>query len=62
MKYHVETFPIGACVCDETGMNVLSFIKYPGAKFTTPEDAQYICDKWNNGEEVEEVKALTLNT
>ena len=46
--YHVESFPIGSCVCNVDGFNVLSFHSKPGAKFTTPEAAQAICNEWNN--------------
>ena len=46
--YHVETYPIGSCVCNADGINVLSFHSKPGAKFTTPQEAQAICDEWNN--------------
>ena len=45
--YHVETFPIGSCVCDEQGFNCLSFDDKPGAKFTTLEVATEICERWN---------------
>ena len=46
--YHVETFPIGSCVCNLAGFNCLSF-KAPkeGAKFTRLENAKYICKIWN---------------
>jgi hypothetical protein len=46
--YHVETFPIGSCVCDVRGFNCLSFPEKPGAKFTTLEEATAICEKWNS--------------
>ena len=45
--YRVETFPIGSCVLNADGVNVLSFTCSPGAKFTTAERAQAICDNWN---------------
>lgn len=45
--YHVETYPIGSCVCNVEGFNVLSFAHKPGAKFTTQTRAQAICDQWN---------------
>lgn len=46
-RYHVEHFPIGSCVCDATGYNCTVFKEKPGAKFTTPEKAQELCDLWN---------------
>lgn len=45
--YHVESFPIGSCVCNAHGYNLLQFKSYPGAKFTTKEVAEAICEKWN---------------
>jgi hypothetical protein len=46
--YRVEECPIGFCVVDERGFNCLSFPEAPGAKFTTKEHAQEICDLWNS--------------
>ena len=48
--YRVEECPIGFCVVDERGFNCLSFPETPGAKFTTKEHAQEICDMWNSKE------------
>ena len=45
--YHVEEFPVGAAVCREDGFNCLSFKSKPGAKFTSPEVARRIAEKWN---------------
>lgn len=46
--YHVETLPIGSCVCREDGFNCLSFEEpHSGAKFTTLARAQEICAEWN---------------
>ena len=45
--YCVEAYPIGCCVCNADGTNVLSFQGKPGAKFTTPQAAKAICDEWN---------------
>ena len=45
--YHVEHFPIGSCVCNSTGFNCLSFTDKPGAKFTSAELAESICEEWN---------------
>ena len=45
--YHVETFPIGSCICNVQGFNCLSFTEKPGAKFTALEHATAICEKWN---------------
>lgn len=47
--YHVEHFPIGSCVCNAGGFNCLSFPDRPGAKFTTPENAERIAAEWNKG-------------
>ena len=50
--YSVEAYPIGSCVCNADGFNVLSFAHKPGAKFTTQTRAQAICDRWNSLEVV----------
>lgn len=46
--FHVEHFPIGSCVCNANGFNVLVFPSKPGAKFTSPEHAKSICDDMNS--------------
>lgn len=45
--YHVEHFPIGACVCNRDGFNCLHFLDKPGAKFTRADMAEQICAEWN---------------
>lgn len=45
--YHVETFPIGSCVCNRDGFNCLSFKSKPGVKFTDLADAEEIARDWN---------------
>lgn len=45
--FHVEHYPIGSCVCNAQGLNVLWFPHKPGAKFTTAENATAICARWN---------------
>lgn len=46
--YHVESFPTGwHCVCNRHGFNCLTFPDKPGAKFTSKDEAQAICDRWN---------------
>lgn len=45
--YRVESFPIGSTVCNAQGFNCLQFTDKPGAKFTTLEEANAICEKWN---------------
>lgn len=44
--YAVETFPIGTCVTNARGLNVLGWSDCP-AKFATLAIAEKICDKWN---------------
>lgn len=45
LPYHVERFPLGACVCNRNGFNCLAL--GGGAKFTTMERAEEICAQWN---------------
>lgn len=45
--YHVESFPIGSCVCNASGFNCLSFPEFPGVKFTTLDEANLIAAEWN---------------
>ncbi len=45
--YRVETVPLGAYVANKDGFNCLSFLSAPGAKFTSPEEATAICERWN---------------
>lgn len=40
--FHIEDYPIGSCICDESGYNVLSFKSKPGAKFTSREHCEQI--------------------
>lgn len=46
--YHVETFPIGSCVCNKNGINCLRFENSGGAVFTSEDIAKQICAEWNN--------------
>ena len=46
-KYHVETFPIGSCICNSSGYNCLKSTVKHGGKFTTLENAIKICKDWN---------------
>lgn len=52
--YSVETYPIGACIVNSQGMNVLRFKSKPGAKFTSPEAAELICAQWNDAADIGE--------
>lgn len=45
--YRVETVSLGAYVANKDGFNCLSFPDAPGAKFTSPEEATAICERWN---------------
>lgn len=45
--YRVETYPIGSCVVNSQGFNVLSFKNKPGAKFTSLDHANQLCAGWN---------------
>lgn len=49
--YSIETYPVGCCIIDSRGLNVLCFKKKPGAKFTTKPIAEAICDEWNNNKQ-----------
>lgn len=50
--YHVEKFPIGACVCNKNGVNCLAFSDQPGAKFTSIAAALQITRMWNQSKEL----------
>ena len=45
--YHVESFPIGSCVCNVHGFNCLTFPDHTGRVFTSFEEATRIAAEWN---------------